>query len=838
MVFKKAMVYEFLNFKIDITSSEVLIILLTVIFFVIVVFSAVLTWLRSQEEMKRSLNMVLFLVTLPKQVKDETKEREKNEKELVAVMEQLYATLAKLDNHIFYGPSHFSFEIAVESASQEIGFYVGAPRKFEKLIEQQIHSFYANAQLERVEDYNIFMPTSFVAGKTLTLSKEFIFPIKTYQYLDFDPLNNITNTLSKLPIGEGASVQLLIKPVATGWKFKSFHFIKEIQKEGLQKAISSQRFFNQIGKMIRSKPKKDPNNPVPEEIYKLSPLDEEAIKLIEGKANKTGFMANIRIIAAAPDQERAKDIIKEIERAFTQFQWPNLNSFKAGKMESQKERSLSNFAYNFIFRIFDKSKAIILDTEELSSVFHFPTIVLETPKVKWLATKNAPPPPNMNEEGLVLGYNVYRGEEVVVKIGREDRRRHLYAIGQTGTGKSNFFAEMIKRDIAAGEGVCVIDPHGDLVDDVLTCIPENRVEDVIVFDPSDTIRPLGLNMLEVADEDQKDFAVQEMITIFYKLFPPEMIGPMFEHNMRNVMLTLMSDIEYPGTIAEIPRMFTDIEFQKLKVNKVTDPVVRAFWEKEMAKTSDFHKSEMLGYLISKIGRFVENSMMRNIIGQEKSGFNLRDIMDKQKILLVNLSKGKTGEVNSSLLGLIIVSKLQMAAMSRTDIPREQRKDFYLYIDEFHNFTTDSIATILSEARKYRLNLNIAHQFVAQLPENIRDAVFGNVGTLISFRIGADDAEFVAKQFMPVFNEQDLINIDNYNAYVKLMINGAVNRPFNMRVYPPTKGSTEIALAVKELSRLKYGRPREIVEKRILERSQLGSAATRTSAQMVPGEKIS
>lgn len=832
------MTYEFLNFTVDAGSPEIIGFFILAIFFIIIILSAVLIWLRDREEMKRSLNMVLFLVTLPKQVKDETNEKDKNDKELVAIMEQLYSTLAKLDDNFWFGPSHFSFEIAVESAAQEIGFYVGAPRKFEKLIEQQIHSFYATAQVERVEDYNLFMPNSFTAGKTLTLKNDFLFPIRTYQNLEFDPLNNITNTLSKLPIGEGASVQLLIKPVAGGWKYKSFNFIKHIQKEGLQKAITGRKLISQVGKLVQSKPKKDPNNPVSDNLYNLSPYDEEAIKLIEGKANKTGFLVNIRIIAAAPEQERAKDIVNEIERAFSQFEWPNLNGFKIGKMESNKEQSLNRLSYNFIFRNFDRSKAIILDTEELASIFHFPTIVLETPKVKWLATKNAPPPQGMSSDGLVLGYNIYRGEEVVIKIAKEDRRRHVYAIGQTGTGKSNFFAEMIKRDIAAGEGVCVIDPHGDLVDDILTCIPENRVEDVIVFDPSDVVRPLGLNMLEVASEDQRDFAVQEMITIFYKLFPPEMIGPMFEHNMRNVMLTLMSDAEYPGTIAEIPRMFTDIEFQKLKVSKVSDPVVRAFWEKEMAKTSDFHKSEMLGYLISKIGRFVENSMMRNIIGQERSGFNLREIMDKQKILLVNLSKGKTGEVNSSLLGLIIVSKLQMAAMSRTDMPQEERKDFYLYIDEFHNFTTDSIATILSEARKYRLNLNIAHQFIAQLPENIRDAVFGNVGTMVSFRIGAEDAEFVAKQFVPVFNEQDLINIDNYNAYIKLMVNGSVNRPFNMKAYPPTKGNVEIALAVKELSRLKYGKLREIVEKRILERSQLGSGTTRSAAAMVPGEKLS
>lgn len=817
--------------------------IIAVFFAVFFSLAAVVFQMRGREKINRSLNMVLLMVTLPKEVKEETKEKEKNPKELIAMMEQFYATLARLDSSFLYGTSHISFEIAVASDSQEIGFYIVVPRKYEKLIEKQIHSFYASAQVERVEDYNIFLPNSFVSGKVLALEKSFIFPLRTYQNLEHDPLSNITNTLSKLPVGEGAAVQILIKPASNDWKKKSFSLARLIQKGGLQKAIATQDGLNRlVGFLMPKQVHKNPDGSIrQEEAMRLSPLDEEAIKIIEGKANKIGFQVNIRLIAAAPDKARADGIISEIERGFAQFSSPNFNSFRYRKSSLSKPTSvqfLKDIIFNFVFRVFDSNWAMILNTEELASIFHFPTIVLETPKIKWLAAKNAPPPPEMVNEGLILGYNVYRGEETVIKIGTEDRRRHLYSIGQTGTGKSTFFSEMIKRDIAAGRGVCVIDPHGDLVDDVLTCIPEHRVEDVIVFDPSDTTRPLGLNMLEVASEEQKDFAIQEMISIFYKLFPPEMIGPMFEHNMRNVMLTLMSDREYPGTIAEIPRMFTDPDFQKYKLKKVTDPVVRAFWEKEMAKTSDFHKSEMLGYIISKVGRFVENSMMRNIIGQEKSGFNLRDIMDNQKILLVNLSKGKTGEVNSSLLGMIIVSKIQMAAMSRTDMPQDERKDFYLYIDEFHNFTTDSVATILSEARKYRLNLSIAHQFIAQLQENIRDAVFGNAGTMISFRIGAEDAEFVSKQYAPVFSAQDLINIDNYNAYTKLMLKGAISKPFSMKIYPPTKGNIEIALAVKELSRLKYGKPRELIERQIMERSQLGAVMAKGAASMVPGEKNS
>ncbi len=812
--------------------------LLLVFLAAIIVIAAVIIWLRSRESIDRSLNMALLLVTLPKEVKEDNKENEKNEKELISIMEQLYATLSKLDNSILYGPSHISFEIAVEAASQDISFYIVAPRKFEAHIEKQVHSFYPSAQVERVEDYNIFMPDSAVSAKAITLSRDYIFPLRTYQTLEYDPLNNLTNTLSKLPVGEGAAVQILLKPISGGWKHRAFSFARDIQKCGLIRATSDQNLLRKIFKFFYSmSSKKNPDGSIKqEELVHITSLDEEAIKLVEGKASKVGFRVNIRIIAAAADLTRAQGIVAEIERAFSQFNSPNFNSFKAVRPRLSMNGFTKDLIYNFIFRNFDDSSAMILNTEELSSIFHFPTVVLETPKVKWLMAKNAPPPQDISQDGVVLGYNAYRNEETVIKIAREDRRRHIYTIGQTGTGKSTFIGEMIKRDIADGKGVCVIDPHGDLVEDVLTSIPENRVEDVVVFDPSDTMRPLGLNMLEVASEDQKDFAIQEMIAIFYKLFPPEMIGPMFEHNMRNVMLTLMSDAEHPGTIAEIPRMFTDIDFQKYKVSKVRDSVVRAFWEKEMAKTSDFHKSEMLGYLISKVGRFVENSMIRNIIGQEKSAFNFRDIMDNEKILLVNLSKGKTGEVNSSLLGLIIVAKLQMAAMSRTDIQQDLRKDFYLYIDEFHNFTTDSIATILSEARKYRLNLNIAHQFIAQLPENIRDAVFGNVGSMICLRVGADDAEFLSKQYAPVFSAQDLTNIDNYNAYVKLMIKGSISRPFNMKFYPPTKGNPEIAQAVKELSRLKYGKPRELVERQIMEQSQLGAAITKASASATAGEK--
>jgi type IV secretory pathway TraG/TraD family ATPase VirD4 len=410
---------------------------------------------------------------------------------------------------------------------------------------------------------------------------------------------------------------------------------------------------------------------------------------------------------------------------------------------------------------------------------------------------------------------------------RADRRRHLYTIGKSGSGKTTMIQNMAVQDIQNGEGVCIIDPHGDFAEYVLQHVPKERAEDVIYFNPADIERPIGLNMLEVKTEEQKDFATQEMISIFYKMVTdPSMIGPMFEHTMRNVMLTLMADDETPGTLAEVPRILTDDTYVAKWKKKLKDPMVIAYWDKEMAKTSDFHKSEMLGYLISKVGRFVENEMVRNIIGQSHSGFTFREVMDNKKILIVNLAKGLVGEINANLLGMIIVSKLQMAALERASIPEELRYDFFLYIDEFQNFITDSIATILSEARKYRLELIIAHQYMKQLEDNkgktsVRDAVIGNAGTLVSFRIGIEDAEVLAKEFAPVFGAYDLINVEQYTAYTKLLIDNTASKPFNMQIYPPQPGNKELAAAIKELSRLKYGRPRAQVTAEIMERAQLG-----------------
>ncbi len=828
------------NYTID---DAVLLIIVLILLFSVIILWLVFLFIRNRGALTRSLNMVLYQVTVPQEVL-KSPEGQKDEKQIISIMEQFYTSLSKMREGFFtnllYGKPYVAIEMAVEAESAEISFYIVAPRRTSRFIEKQINGFFPHANINLVKDYSIFTPGAKTAGGYLKIEKNPNIPFRTYLMMESDPIKNITNAFSKLPFGEGAAIQIIIKPAMNAFRQTSRQIIKELQKgHPIDRAIAATYVSKQIAKAIGEMIMRDFLNQKPktkeEDQSPVTPEQENLIKVIENKASKVVFETDIRLIASAATQDKAELVLDELEGAFNQFNAPNFNGFKVARSALRGPSFIRNLVFNFVFRIFSKRNSILLSTEELASVFHFPIVTTETPNIKWLKAKGSAAPANIPAEGLILGRNSYRGEDKIIRITQEDRRRHLYAIGQTGTGKSVFFSNLIKQDIQSGHGVCVIDPHGDLVEDVMAIIPKNRIEDVVIFDPSDMERPVGLNMLEVKNPEQKDFAIQEMIAIFYKLFPPEMIGPMFEHNMRNVMLTLMEDKEYPGTIAEIPRMFTDPAFQKYKLAKVRDPIVRAFWEKEMAKTSDFHKSEMLGYLISKVGRFVENEMMRNIIGQPKSGFDFREIMDKGKILLVNLSKGKTGEVNSSLLGLIIVSKLQMAAMSRTDIPQTERRDFYLYIDEFHNFTTDSVATILAEARKYRLNLNITHQFIAQLPDNIRDAVFGNVGTMVVFRIGAEDAETVAKQFKPTFEEQDLINIDNANAYVKLLINGMTSKPFDIKTYPPISGNRELAEAIRNLSRLKYGRPKYIVGHEIMERSQLGNVV-RTPTNPIPGER--
>ncbi|MFA6553334.1 MAG: type IV secretion system DNA-binding domain-containing protein [Patescibacteria group bacterium] len=809
-------------------SFPIFLVAVSVVLVVTGALSLLLIRMRKGKQVPEALKKVILLVTVPKEssLKDSEREGVRPVAELLASAEAWFSVLGGMRAQRGLGTmmsgrsDHFSLEIVADQGL--ISFYVVVPRYFQAYMEQHIHAQYPQAQIEEVEDYNLFRPQSSVLATSLIFKKQYIFPIRTFRQLDIDPLNSLTNVLSKVEPDEGIAIQYVVRSAKAEWHNWGARVAREMhQGKTVREAVGRRGIYGLFFEIFRTFfPKKKSIDGQP--IRQLSPREEEIAKSIEEKTSKAGMDVNIRIVVSARSADRAKAYMTHVTDSFSQYTLYEYGNGFQRKGPWRQEKLI----YDFIYRHYNNKYRCVLNTEEMASLFHFPLPETETPNIRWLQARKAAAPVNVPKEGLLLGKNVYRGVEVPIYIKKGDRRRHVYAIGKSGTGKSVLLSNMIIQDIQNGEGVGVVDPHGDLINAVLPHIPKERADDVIIFNPGDTENPVGLNMLEARTPEEKDFAVQEMIAIFYKLFPPEMIGPMFEHNMRNVMLTLMEDEQDPGTIVEIPRMFTDIAFQKYKLSKVKDPVVRAFWEKEMAKTSDFHKSEMLGYLISKVGRFVENAMMRNIIGQPKSGFSFDDVMNKKKILLVNLSKGTTGEVNSNLLGLIIVSKLQMSAMKRVGIPENQRNDFYLYIDEFQNFVTDSIATILSEARKYRLDLTMAHQYISQLVrENndtkIRDAVFGNAGTIVAFRAGVEDAETLAKEFEPVFNEYDVINVEMYTANVKLLIDNTSSKPFNMMTYPPTVGDPVLASQIVELSRAKYGREKKSVEAEIMERSRLG-----------------
>ncbi|MFZ5982023.1 MAG: type IV secretory system conjugative DNA transfer family protein, partial [Patescibacteria group bacterium] len=677
-------------------------------------------------------------------------------------------------------------------------------------------------------DYNIFYPGSFTHASTLKLKNKEFLPIRTYEDLEVDPLNSIANALSKFEkVSEGAAIQIIIKPALQGWRSQGRNIAQKMQQGKRLKDVYNPSLVGKAAKGLGSvlgdilAPKKEGEAGLNKEsTFQLTPEEQELVKGIEKKSGKAGFLVNIRLVASAETDERAKEILAHLENSFSQYENSDLNCFQVKKRSSEKD-----IAFDFIFRNLNDEDAFVLSAEEIASIFHLPISVTDAPKIKWLKSNVSQPPVNIPEHGLLLGYNDYRGTKTPIRITEDDRRRHIYVIGQTGTGKSTFLQELAKQDAREPKkGFCFIDPHGDAVEDILTAIPKERAEDVIVFDPSDTERPFGLNMLEFdpAHPEQKTFVINEMIGIFDQLYDLKQTGgPMFEQYMRNAMLLVMEDPDSGSTLMEIPKVLADEEFRRMKLDKCQNPIVLDFWTKEAEKAGgEAALANMVPYITSKLTTFISNDMMRPIIAQQKSTLNFRQIMDEGKILLINLSKGKIGEINARLLGMVIVGKILMAALSRVNVPEDERKDFYLYLDEFQNVTTNSIAQILSEARKYHLCLILAHQFIGQLKEEISKAVFGNVGSLFTFRVGAEDAEFMEKQFEPTFTANDLVNIDNRNLFAKILINNQLSKPFNMATYPPSKGDQEVANALKELSRLKFGRDKDIVNEEIMMRARM------------------
>ena len=760
-----------------------------------------------KQKLAKDLELKLLAVSLPKIRKQELgrENRGADWKEEVNLSAQLFSILTNLK-------SHFALEAAVHHIGEEIHFYVGVPANSVQAIIRQIQGLWKDAQVAPVDDYNIFNHSGESSGMYLSQKFSYALPLRTYMESNVDTFAPILSGMSKInEVGEGIAIQILGKPAPESAKKNILQMLESLKKGAkLEDLIKGLKIgFGDIKKAIAGPEEKKENEP--------KVIDEDAIKAVESKISRPLFALNIRVVASAMNNIQTDMILDGVLNGFSQFSAP-----KRQELKFIKPRDLKNFFFQFSFRDFDEKQTVILNSEELASIFHFPAATTDIPKIKWAKAKEAPPPADLPASGTLLGESDFREEHKPVYIAEDDRRRHVYIIGQTGTGKTNLLMNMALDDIKNGKGVCVIDPHGEDAEALLSSIPQNRLDDVVIFDPSDLTKPLGMNMLEydLNKPEEKTFIVNELFNIFDKLYDMKVAGgPMFEQYTKNAILLLMEDmVNEPATLMEIQRVFTDDDYRERKLMRITNPVVIDFWEKEALKATGEHSlANMSAYITSKFNNFTVNDYMRPIVGQEKSAFNFRKIMDEGKILLVLLAKGKIGEANANLLGMIILGKILMAALSRADMPQENRRDFNLFIDEFQNFTTDSTSIILAEARKYRLNLAMAHQFIAQLPEKIRDSVFGNVGTKIAFRVGINDAEFLVKEFAPIFDINDLTTLATGFAYIKMLIHGQSAPPFSLRAFLKPKGDYEIIAKVKEISRLKYGVDRAEIEQKIISR---------------------
>lgn len=781
---------------------------------------------------------ILLMIEVPK---------ENEKKELSA--EQMFASL-----HGILRPKaalakdgamqeHISLEIA--AIDDQIRFYVWTPKHLRDYVEGQIYAQYPTVIVrEGAEDYAAReLGDRHIQGGELVLTKSEVLPIKTFPSFEVDPLAGITAVLAGLPgAGEELWIQILARPTDDNWQEKGMKAIDDIKggkkltfTKELRKGLWAipvhifANFFNALA----VPPKEAEKKPDKKE---LSTGQQAVIKAIEEKVSKLGYEVKIRLAYIGSDEAQAQQRLQALVGGFKQFNTTNLNGFAMGKTEQGE-----GYQQEYRARLF-MDDGSTFNIEELASLYHLPHKSVETPNMVWVSGKTGEPPANLpiedsTEEGEVslFGMTNYRGMRKKFGIKRADRGRHLYIVGQTGTGKSQLMQLLALSDLYHNEGIAVVDPHGDFASEIMSYIPEHRVKDVVYFNPTDRDFPVAFNPMEVADPSMKHDIASELVGVMKRMF--ESWGPRLEHILRFTILALL---DYPdATMLGITRMLTEKEFRKRVVKEIQDPVVKAFWVNEFAGWNDKFANEAVAPVLNKVGAFIANPLIRNVIGQPRSTINFRELMDEGKILIVNLSHGQIGEVNAGILGALIVTSIQLAAMSRANVAKEDRRPFYLYVDEFQNFATDSFATILSEARKYSLCLTVANQFIAQMPEPVREAVFGNVGSMITLRTGAGDSAFLAKYFEPVFMAPDLVNLANRDMFISMSIDGEKSQPFSGRTLSMPTSEQDLTPQIVAQSRQTYAVPREQVEDRI-HRATLGgeedapttSSTTATSNQQV------
>ncbi len=779
--------------------------------------------LKENEPRFKALHMTLYEVSFPESKKTDPSGREKTLKEMVSAMEQFYSGMLSVEQSASKEPAYMALELAVPVQIAQLSFFVSIPNSKSDLFEKQLLAVFPDAYvLQQPNDYNIFVENGTSLVSTAHFAEPSMLPIKDYTEFDYDPINSILNAFAKIETeGEGAALQIVFEP--RGQKHVS-HYRKVLSS--LQKGDSKKVAFktpetpfgeiaNDFKDMLFGGKSKDQDKER-EDKQRQTELNRNNIEQVEKKISSPIVGATFRILVSSPDSIRAESVMSDLESSFNQF-----NNTIGNRIEFSRAigKNIKKQIDEFSFRV-PSRLAIPVSLRELTTIYHFPPDgILSSPHLKQSRTTTSAAPLDLPKTGIELGINLYRGNETSVMLEKEDRLRHLYVIGQTGTGKTGFLKTLIEQDIKSGNGVCFIDPHGNDILDVMAAIPPERYEDVIYFDPAYLDRPFGLNLLEYdpAHPEQKTFIVNELLAIFRRLYSdsPESMGPAFEQYFRNATLLVMEHPESGSTLMDIGRVLSSESFRKMKLSHSNNPVVNQFWNEIATKAEgEASLSNIVPYITNKFDDFTANDFMRPIIGQQESSFNFRQIMDNKKILLVNLSKGRLGERNANLLGLIIVGKIFMAALSRADSPTTDFASFYMYIDEFQNVTSDSIPGILSEARKYKLSLNVAHQFLGQLDDKTRNAIFGNVGNLAVFRVGEEDGEFFEKQFTPTFSANDFVNIENRSAYLKILSKGVPQKPFNIRTKNLSPRNMDQVNDLRQLSYLTYGRDRDVVESSI------------------------
>ena len=716
------------------------------------------------------------------------------------------------------------FEMAVTNSSSDIRFFIATPADYAETMKTQVRRVFERAQAQEVSDYTIFHSQDPSVISSATLKNFHALPIRSYKDSETDTFAPIIAAFANAKEKRtGMAVQLVlqkaekkdvseIKSVLKG--LKNGKKLKELKPISFSDKVD--KGLDQISSTVEERKGSEKEEPE---------TSQEAV-LVEEKIQEHLYRTNIRIGVSAQTQEKVDFLLDNLKGQFEQFGVGDHNDFMFSEKQDKK------LTLDFAFRLPDEKTSVILNAQEITSVFHLLNQTIEVSSLQWMKTKRVAAPTDIAAEGLLLGDNIFHSQETPIYMPEKDRMRHLYVIGQTGTGKTAIIKSMAYQDIIGGNGICIIDPHGDLVDDMLGVVPENRVDDVIVFDPSNIEYPLALNMLEYdrSRPQEKTFIVNEILSIFYSLFDQETMGPVFEQYMRNSLLLLMEGkTDVPATLMEVPRVLTDVDFRKVLLEKCHNQPVKDFWEEEAQKAGgDAALENIAPYITSKFSNFISNDYVRPIISQPRSSFSFREVMDSGKLLFVRLPKGKIGEINARLLGMIVSGKIALAAFSRDDVAEDERRAFYFYIDEFQNFTSDSINQILSEARKYRLSLTIAHQYMAQLTDEIRGAVLGNVGTSIVFRVGVEDAEVLEKKFTPHFSAIELTETENLNCVVGMLSNNKPLSPFTMKIRFAPRGSKEVKDTISRYSALKHSTADQSTES-----SDSASRVTRRRRERAP-----